>query len=635
LLFNFEKKKGLLALFLFISAVIIALVSSTFFSHVLLFSALTLLIITISLFQFDQFKWTALSLAVLFFIANVLISIFIYSPVYSPTALYYISFFICGFIIFSIIDNGLTIKIFKAVICIYVILSCWALVQHFTASFYIQGAAPNTIFTTKNTFAAALNLILLPVMVFYCYRETSKSLYLATIILFCGLLVTISRGGYISFLAGFIIISILVFLSQGILNKAKWKKIVLGLLIAIILINFNGTQFIVNSSIELMNYLNQSNQSNQSNIEYTMPVFTYKGEQLASSRNAYARLFYYEIALKQIRDNPLSGYGYLNYKYYFHRDKSEKLYGKQRYGGFTHNDYLQLWVETGVLGLLSLLIIMLLLFKRCYSMIRDYSQPDDTQFIAIAIGSALLAYFTHAMVDFVMYPPILLLSFGAYLGIANRLLFNQVDKLSFSTNLLKINDYISPNLIKIMTCGLCIIYLFQPAYAELLWKDGIRKSNLQQYDKALGLYERAIKFAPYDAEYYFRAGQIYYTSAERSGNKEHAIAADKLFSQGAEQNPFDYHNLYARIKLHRDHPELFDKAATKQQILDWFEYILAWQPQHEFIMSEYIKTLVLYNEYEQAIKELDNSLKYHPESSRLLDIKEKIINLSRVKDRDK
>ena len=95
------------------------------------------------------------------------------------------------------------------------------------------------------------------------------------------------------------------------------------------------------------------------------------------------------------------------------------------------------------------------------------------------------------------------------------------------------------------------------------------------------------------------------------------MEADRLFRQASEVNPFEYHNRFARIKLHRDHADLLDNPASREQILAWFEHILYWQPMHQFIMQEYIKTLVQFEQTEYAGTQYKNYLEYFPSSDEL------------------
>ncbi len=607
-----------MALFLFVPALIITLASSVIFSHRLLFLAVVLFTLLIALTGHRQLRWSKLAIAVSFFVINILISIFIFSPVYSPTALYYIYFFIAGFLISSTLQEHYLRHFIKVTIGIYLFLACWALVQFYTGDLYLAGRRPNSIFTTPNTFAAAINLVLLPLISFYCFHKSGKFLFFILMLLTAALMVSFSRGGYVSFIIGFIIISVLAYSGFTADSWLKWKKIAAGLLILIILIPLGGLIKITNYTINL-----QSNLSGENTVKPIKQKLNVKKEILGPS-SITDRIHYYEIATDLIKEQSLYGRGFLNYMYYYQRDKPEYYYGVSRYGAFTHNDYLQIWAETGLLGILSLLLIILFFYHKCLTLITSAEEKYETKVTAIALTSALTAYFAHAMVDFVMYPPILLLFFGAYVGYINRIGLVNHKAPNKLPNITVVSRYIRPRLLKLLGSLLIIGWLSQPAVAEYFWESANKHSQMGQYDKALDKLTTAIKFAPYSSDLYFQAGRIMYTSAINTSNKEHAEEADALFQQGANISIYDYHNRYARALLHRDRPELLDDPASKEEILDWFSHALYWRPQQESIIIEYIKTLVKYDMLALAQKEVSTSLTYYPDSDELLAIEKEI-----------
>ncbi len=594
------KNRALLPCFFLTLAILFTLAGSFYFSHILLFLPLAIGFICIAITASEKVTWTWLTLTVCLFVINILISIFIFSPVYDAAAAYYIFYLFLGYLLASTLLIKHVLIIFKITVSIFIVLSAWALAQHFTGEYYISdSSAPNTIFTTKNTFAAALNFVLLPVSIIACTEHGRRWHYMVAVILFCGLLVSISRGAYIAFTLGFIFVSLYAFRYVKSFSRKRWSILLLSLVFCVGLINFNGAAYAINRIV---------------NHDQVDSLKTMKLKRVASSNSWKDRLYYYDIAFKQIKDSPIKGYGFLNYKYYFHVDKSPDLYGQSRYGGFVHNDYLQIWLETGLIGLILLLMLVGLVYFYVHKVVSTGMESTIT-ITAIAIGGALTAYFIHALVDFVLYPPLLLLMFGAYLAYLNRL---QEQKLFLSRFEVAFSNLSSRKaLLKTIATVLLVAWLSQAAIAEAYWLSGNDKSQKQQYDKALNNYLTAINFADYNVDYYFNAGRLYFTSAESTGNKQHAMEADRLFRQASEVNPFEYHNRFARIKLHRDHADLLDNPASREQILAWFEHILYWQPMHQFIMQEYIKTLVQFEQTEYAGTQYENYLEYFPSSDEL------------------
>ncbi len=602
-----RKNRALLPCFFLTLALLITLAGSLYFSHILLFLPLAIGIICIAIAATEQVKWTWLTLTLCLFIINVFISIFIYSPVYDAAAAYYICYLVLGYLLASTLLMRHVLTLYKIVVSVFLVLSVWALVQHFTGEFYLsKSSAPNTIFTTKNTFAAALNFVLLPISILACTKHGQRWHYIVTIVLFCGLLVSISRGAYIAFTVGFIFVSFYAFRFVKSFSRKRWLMLLLSFVCFVGMINFNGAAYMVNHIF---------------NADEISGLKVLKLNKMVKGSSWKDRIYYYDIAFKQIKDSPLKGYGYLNYKYYFHVDKSPELYGQNRYGGFVHNDYLQIWLETGLIGLTLLIVLVGLVYYYVHKVVST-GMDSSVKITAIAIGGALTAYFIHALVDFVLYPPLLLLLFGSYLAYLNRLLPEQ--KVNFSRfeavyHILGTRTI----LLKTVIATLLLAWLSQPAIAEAFWLAGNDKMQKQQYGEALNHYLTAINFADYNVDYYFNAGRIYFTSAESTGNRQHAKEADMLFERASEVNQFEYHNRFARIKLHRDHADLLDNPATREQILAWFEHILYWQPVHQFIMQEYIKTLVQFEQTESAKIQYKAYRDYFPSDDELARLLEK------------
>ena len=84
---------------------------------------------------------------------------------------------------------------------------------------------------------------------------------------------------------------------------------------------------------------------------------------------------------------------------------------------FVHNDYLQIWLEAGLPGLLAFLSVIGVFYlslwkKRSDINLNSLRNPEGLP----AIGAAMTSIFAHAAVDFPLYIPALQFLSGAYLG---------------------------------------------------------------------------------------------------------------------------------------------------------------------------------------------------------------------------
>lgn len=135
------------------------------------------------------------------------------------------------------------------------------------------------------------------------------------------------------------------------------------------------------------------------------------GERLASladpAQAASPRLLIWRGAWEMVRDEPWWGIGlgtyYLAWPPY--RDPADATLGF-----YVHNDYLQIWIETGLPGVLLLLGTLLATLAMSMRYLRGSSDPAQRT-EAIALGGGLTAIALHSFLDFNLYTmPISLLA---------------------------------------------------------------------------------------------------------------------------------------------------------------------------------------------------------------------------------
>lgn len=98
------------------------------------------------------------------------------------------------------------------------------------------------------------------------------------------------------------------------------------------------------------------------------------------------RLIYWKQAIANIIAHPFAGFGIGNYPFY----KS----------AYCHNSYLQIWVETGILGPIALLGIIFYTLKFNFS---ATAPPKQKIYEGLWIGA--LAFLIHNLVDFTFFVP--------------------------------------------------------------------------------------------------------------------------------------------------------------------------------------------------------------------------------------
>ena len=130
------------------------------------------------------------------------------------------------------------------------------------------------------------------------------------------------------------------------------------------------------------------------------------------------RLYIWEASLNALRYNPWSGAGLGTHNFF---DAYRKfMLPEACVAAHGHNLYLEIWLETGVFGFLSSLLLYLSTLKN--TLILSTNGNRTRRYMAIALFSTLFGMFFVEMVEYVWFYPRVMLVFWAVLGLAWALL---------------------------------------------------------------------------------------------------------------------------------------------------------------------------------------------------------------------
>lgn len=182
------------------------------------------------------------------------------------------------------------------------------------------------------------------------------------ILLSVSILLSKSLGVFLSIF----LVSIIYFYFYGKLNK-KTLAIMLGILIIL------GLIFILRQA---------------SAKEHTQPLFS------------LARRFYYwRSSIDIIKSSPWTGVGLGNFNLALSR--------------YAHNSFLQIWAEMGILGIISFLWLIIIVFKYAFDNIKH---APDLKGLIIALIAANAVFLIHNLVDFSFFLPEASLAWWTILG---------------------------------------------------------------------------------------------------------------------------------------------------------------------------------------------------------------------------
>ena len=216
----------------------------------------------------------------------------------------------------------------------------------------------------------------------------------ATMMCYIGVILTGSRGGYLSVLTSLVVFVILSLRIVGAAGPSLRGRIGVGALAITVLAAL--TVFLV---IQKSDYLSDRTRT------------------VVDNKNI--RLDFWRAALQQWKLSPLLGTGSRTYLYYGRQFRTDAV---QMDPVYVHNDYLQLLAEYGVLGLATFLPFVLLHLRRGLITARRLGPRrvatsqrllSNTMALNVAAVCAVAAYAVHSVFDFNLHIPanVLLMAF--------------------------------------------------------------------------------------------------------------------------------------------------------------------------------------------------------------------------------
>jgi O-antigen ligase len=515
------------------------------------------------------------------------------TPHYSFVGLYRPVVLLAGFAAAAVLDRDAHARLFRAGAAAAMLLVFVGLLQLFLGFWHLDHNSERAAatFVTPNTFATVINLFLLPVLALAASGRGGWKSYWCSLWLFAGLLTTESRGGWIAFTAGVLLIVAYLGTPKSRESLVRWERILAGLLW--VLIAYFALKALLHALPGRM----------------LADSFGVAAESLMD-RGFSFRLDLAAVALGQIAEHPIAGAGANTFWPLLEMTKPPELDLLGFTFPFAHNDYLQTWLEFGLPGIVLLGAVM----AAAAALVLKGWRVDRDDPIPLTCAAAATGFFVHAMGDFPLYVPFPLVIMGMWLGVlaahggnARRAVPAQAD-IGNRPRLFR-----SPAVLGTATAA-ALLWLAQPVLAEMAARRALTELGAGRAQDGLYWESVARRLEPRSGQRHWEEGVIWRDQAVASGNRLFAATADELFADGARLDAFDVNNLFARVQLHRQHPQLFARAAPPQEILQWSAQALRLLPYSLAAQTEYARTLAFLGRKEEARKIALAVLARHPES---------------------
>ena len=411
---------------------------------------------------------------------------------------------------------------------------------------------------------------------------------------------TFTRTPYLSLVISFIFMLLLFVISQGERLFKENKKIFIVILTTIALI---VSLFVIPTSLNEKGTI-------LSKIKERISI-----SQLGSEFFTGRRAAIWKYTIPMIKDYPLLGSGIGSFKYnslryqakFFDQGDNRALYP---YGvaDKTHNEYLQLWVELGIIGLIIFIWLIFAYFNYGLKILKR-EKDRYKQGVIIGLMGSVMAFLIDSIFWFPLHHSFTSFLFWLCLGLLVVMGLKEDKAVCKSKSNKKrisakndIHQFKPLLAISIVLLAVILsISAAKPFIARIYWYNGFKEIEKENWDRAIKKYEIALKWDPYLGEVYYDIGKILQNKELYGVATEYLEKAEKYIDHP--DLPLDLAIIYLKSgKL--------DKAATK------LKQAISYQPDEKSMLPLYAElgnTYLQLKRYKPAEIVLKDALKIDPD----------------------
>jgi len=465
-------------------------------------------------------------------------------------------------------------------------------------SFWIRNIGRQQVFGlfgNVNFFAEYL-IVPLPIAVslfFACRNKFKKTLlFLAILVMGTTLVVTFTRSAYLGCGISLVFMIILFITLQGKSFIAENKKLFIIILVAIIIITL---LFVIPTPL------------NKSGTIISTIKSRISLSQMSESFSISSRISNWKFTALMIKDHPLIGSGIGTYKYNSLRYQARFLeQGQNRsiypyvFADKTHNEYLQLWAEVGIVGLGIFIWLIISYFNYGLRFIKRVKNRYK-QGMIIGLMGAVTAVLIDSIFGFPLHLSATIILFWLAIALTIVMVKSETDREEIPTSKKDLNQIsrFQPLLFIIiifLTTFLCLT-VSRPFIARTYWYYGNKEmEENKDLNQAIKMYNQALKWDPYLGEIHYQMGKILQSKGINTLALEYFEKAERYVDHP--DLPKDLASLYLK-------QELLDKAAIK------YKQAISYQKNEKSMLPLYSQLGSIYfhqKKYQQAEAVFRNAL---------------------------
>ncbi|MBI5118074.1 O-antigen ligase family protein [Candidatus Poribacteria bacterium] len=271
-------------------------------------------------------------------------------------------------------------------------------------------------------------------------------------------------------------------------------------------------------------------------------------ERIRDSKTVLQRLSYWKAGLGMIRENMWLGVGWGAF---------EKAYPRYMIlGGYpvklAHNNYLQVWAETGIIGLNAFIGLWLVFLYTFWRKAWSYS-VGDLRGIACGLGAGIVGFLAQSLTDFSLYLPTLAYFIFAMVGLLVAIPDSESEEDKFS-----IRFPSKAGVVCIAVVAIYLVFLYRSFVGlnlyvrveaernkafptELARRQGFKADPRMQHAvlrNSLVLLKRSVRYFPLDSDSHHMLGDSYLRLAQSEGAPSLLVDAIKELERAGALDPW-------------------------------------------------------------------------------------------------
>ncbi|WP_126452075.1 O-antigen ligase family protein [Sulfuriflexus mobilis] len=458
-------------------------------------------------------------------------------PIYNKYTAWLIGMLPAAFFLFQLAD----IKkqrwnlILALVVAIATGLSLHYTYELISGATFHDNSGSASVFYTRNTLAALLNLVLLTASATFLSLRQQRLHPVIQIMLGASIFmmayavgITQSRGALAALFAGQSLLGILIYRR---LDKGIWFSLLFILLVALLLANIQTEGGLIGRLLTLSD--------------------------LGSA--GLDRLYIWQASWSIIKESPWLGHGPGMFSLLYPQYRlPEEISG----GKYVHNDYLQIWLEMGLLGLLILIALLISTITTFRGTLRrSIDLPTRLEISGLFCG--LLSVALHSFFTFNLYILSILVLAGLFLGRLNQLCIKDSNSYIY----IRPELYIKPSLIRLLIIIISLIALILLASDwahQHYYRRAIKEYQQKQFEAADKSFTLAKRLNATNASLVSHASLLIdsiHTWPESAVEKRMALynEALQLLDKAETINPLRTYQYHVRGHLYSSYPEFTGK----------------------------------------------------------------------------